>query len=155
MDTFSKILIQLLGSSHMNMRDLYRALQAKDAGISYPALGSYKSFNSVPSFDRARMILDVFGYDISDEELSEILQFSRDELKSIREEDPMFMQQGVRLSPKSFSDDINVTELRSMIDSRIADINPDNGNFNSYVTSLIKDDLIKSGYLNLGEDNNL
>ena len=58
----------------MNMRELYRALQSKDAGISYPALGSYKSFNSVPSFDRARMILDIFGYNISDEELLVLLK---------------------------------------------------------------------------------
>lgn len=155
MDTFSGIFIQLLESSDMSMRDIYRALKEKGVNISYPALAAYKSFNSVPPFDRARMILDVFGYEISDDDLSDILQYSKSELKSIREDDLPFLQQGVRLSPKSFSENINVGELRSFIEDRIQEIELENNTFNSYVTKLIKDDLTNAGYLPVGEDKSL
>lgn len=152
MDTFSSIMRQLLGSSGMTMRQLYRKLNEENSDISYPALGSYKNYDSVPSFDRARMIFDAFGYDATDDELSDILQYSRAELKTIREDDQTMIQQGVRLSPKNFSKDMKADELRSLIDDRIAELAPDINNFNSYITRLIKDDLIQSGILPLGED---
>ena len=152
MDTFSSIMRQLLESSNITMRQLYRKLNENNADISYPALGSYKNYDSVPSFDRARMIFDAFGYDATDDELSDILQYSRAELKTIREDDQTMIQQGVRLSPKNFSKDMKADELRSLIDDRIAELAPDINNFNSYITRLIKDDLIQSGLLPLGED---
>lgn len=152
MDTFSGLMRQLLDSSNMSSKQLYLVLKEKNAGISYPAIGSYKNFDSVPSFDRAKKILDAFGYDIPDEELTEILEYSREELKSIRQDEQM-IQQGVRLSPKYFSKEINAAELRTMIDSRIEEISAVNGNFNSYMSWLIKRDLISAGYLFLGEDN--
>ena len=152
MDTFSRIMRQLLESSGITMRQLYRKLIEMNSDISYPALGSYKNYDSVPSFVRARMILDAFGYEVTDEELSEILQYSRAELKTIREDDQTMIQQGVRLSPRNFSKNMKADELRSMIDQRIAELGPDISNFNSYITWLIKDDLMQSGLLPLGED---
>ena len=83
----------------------------------------------------------------------DILQYSRDELKTIRQ-DEQTIQQGVRLSPKFFSDNINAAELRTMIDSRIEEITTVNGNFNSYISWLIKNDLTSAGYLFPEEDNN-
>ena len=40
-----------------------------------------------------------------------------------------------------------------MIDKRIEEIPDVNGNFNSYISWLIKNDLVNGGYLFLGEDN--
>ena len=71
----------------------------------------------------------------------------------MREDDSSVMSQGVRLSPKAFSSEINAYELKELIDQRIADVFSGNGNFNSYVTKLIKDDLIESNILTRGEDN--
>ena len=153
MDTFSGLIRQLLESSNMTARQLFRILQDRNTDISYPAIGSYKNYDSVPSFDRARAILDALEYEISDEDLADILQYSRDELKTIRQ-DEQTIQQGVRLSPKFFSDNINAAELRTMIDSRIEEITTVNGNFNSYISWLIKNDLTSAGYLFPEEDNN-
>ena len=47
----------------------------------------------------------------------------------------------------------HIYELKELIDQRIADVFSGNGNFNSYVTKLIKDDLIESNILTRGEDN--
>ena len=41
-----------------------------------------------------------------------------------------------------------------MIDSRIEEITTVNGNFNSYISWLIKNDLMSAGYLFPEEDNN-
>lgn len=140
-------------SSDMTARQLFRILRDRNVDISYPAIGSYKNYDSVPSFDRARAILDALEYEISDDDLSEILQYSRDELKEIRQ-DEQTVQQGVRLSPKFFSGNINAAELRTMIDSRIEELTSVNGNFNSYISWLIKNDLTNAGYLFPEEENN-
>lgn len=140
-------------SSNMTARQLFRILRDRNVDISYPAIGSYKNYDSVPSFDRARAILDALEYEISDDDLSEILQYSRDELKEIRQ-DEQTVQQGVRLSPKFFSGNINAAELRTMIDSRIEELTSVNGNFNSYISWLIKNDLTNAGYLFPEEENN-
>ncbi len=153
MDTFSGLMRQLLESSNMTARQLYRILRDRNEDISYPAIGSYKNYDSVPSFDRARAILDALEYEISDDDLSEILQYSRDELKTIRQ-DEQTVQQGVRLSPKFFSANINAAELRTMIDGRIEELTSVNGNFNSYISWLIKNDLTDAGYLFPEEENN-
>ena len=137
----------------MTARQLFRILRDRNVDISYPAIGSYKNYDSVPSFDRARAILDALEYEISDDDLSEILQYSRDELKEIRQ-DEQTVQQGVRLSPKFFSGNINAAELRTMIDSRIEELTSVNGNFNSYISWLIKNDLTNAGYLFPEEENN-
>ena len=153
MQTFSVILIQLLQGYNMKMSTLHKRLEEAGAGISYPSLAAYKNFDSVPTFDRARRILDALGYEISDEALTEVLEYSRKELKLMREDDSSVMSQGVRLSPKAFSSEINAYELKELIDQRISDVFSGNGNFNSYVTKLIKDDLIESNILTRGEDN--
>ncbi len=137
----------------MTARQLFRILRDRNVDISYPAIGSYKNYDSVPSFDRARAILDALEYEISDDDLSEILQYSRDELKEIRQ-DEQTVQQGVRLSPKFFSGNINAAELRTMIDSRIEELTSVNGNFNSYISWLIKNDLTNAGYIFPEEENN-
>ena len=151
MDTFSNLLMQLLNASDMKTKDLFRILEERGSGISYPALGAYKNFNSVPPFDRAKMILDALNYDISDEDLTSILQFSRDELKRFREDDQSVLQQGIRLSPAYYDKDIDALALREIIERRAIEVLPDAGNFNSYVNKLIKDDLLQAGYLREGK----
>lgn len=152
MDTFSTLMMQLLAGSNMKMMDIFRILESKNAGISYPSLAAYKNFNAVPSFDRARMILDALDFSISDEELTEMLQFSRDELKRYREDDQKIMQQGLRLQPSYYDKDINAPELREIIEKRALEVLPETGNFNSYVNKLIRDDLIQAGYIREGTE---
>ena len=138
---------QLLESSNYSVRDLHQKLAEAGSSISYPALAAYKNYYSVPPFDRARTILNVFEYDIPDTALAEVLQYSREELKSLREDNYEVIQQGLRIQAYQFGGSLNAVQIRDLIDERIAELFDDNGNFNSYVLYLIKNDLIESGYL--------
>lgn len=147
MDSFSVVLRQLIDYSELSMRDLAAELKQSGSNISYPALAAYKNYYSVPPFDRARQILDMFQYEISDDELIAMLEYSRSELKSMREDNYSVIQQGLRIPASQFGQSYNAIQVRDIIDQRIEELLPENGNFNAYVTYLIKNDLIMSGYL--------
>ena len=150
--TFSTLLTQLVDESEDSLRKtalkLQNRLNAQNSSInmSYQTLAAYRNFTSVPSFERAATILDFFNYQIDSQRLTEILDYSRMELKKINEEKDI--RQGIRLNPKNFKDNFSATELEIIIKQRINEIyGNENGSINSYVTDLIKNDLISSGYL--------
>ena len=145
--TFSSLFTQLLMSSNESVRDLYRSLQNEGNEISYPSLVSYKNFNALPTFDRARYILNHYNYPLSDNELTEMLDYSRQELKEYRMDNSKVYQRGIRLSPAFFDDELTVQGLERLIEQRSIEIDPDSGNINQYIGKLIKDDLIKNAYL--------
>lgn len=145
--SFSTLLIQLFqGDDTISQRELCRRLKANGTPVSYAAVSSYKAFETVPSYERARAILDVFGYQISQKELMDILDYSRETLKGFKQDDRKDMRQGVRLVPSKFKEGLSADELDNMITRRYSELNIEN-NFNSYVTYLIYNDLKNSGYL--------
>lgn len=146
--TFSTLFTQLLNASEMNVSQLYRELKKNNINISYQALAAYKAFDTVPKFEKAAEILNYFDYNKSDSELTEILNYSRSELKNYKAQERKDIRQGIRLTPSSFAEDITADELDVMIQKRINELS-ENGDhsFNSYVSSLIKKDLQEQGYL--------
>lgn len=145
--TFSSLLLQLLVSSNETVRDLYRALSYSGNEISYPSLVSYKNFDAIPSFDRAKNILNYYNYLITDDDLVEILDYSRQELKEYRLDNAKYYQRGIRLSPSFFSEDLTVRGLEQLIEQRSVEVDSESGNINQYIARLIKDDLVKNAYL--------
>lgn len=143
--TFSALLTQLLSSSDMALTDLYHRMRKQGSSISYQALASYKAFDSVPRFERAAEILRCFKYDIEEDHLQEILDFSRRQIRILKAEERKYVQKGIRLSPSYFSDDLNADELEIILNKRMQEIGTDS--INSYIAKLIKIDLIKSGYI--------
>ena len=149
--TFSSLFTQLLVSSDESVRDLYRSLLNDGYEISYPSLVSYKNFNALPTFDRARNILNHYNYPLSDSELAEMLDYSRQELKEYRMDNSKIYQRGIRLSPSFFDDELSVQGLERLIERRAIEVDPASGNINQYISKLIKEDLIKSAYLKEGK----
>ena len=145
--TFSSLFIQLLSSSNETVRSLYRDLRNTGNEISYPSLVSYKNFNALPTFDRARLILNHYNYPLSDLELREMLEYSRQELKDFRLDNSKYYQRGIRLSPSFFGDTLSVQGLELMIEQRTLEVDPEGGSINQYISKLIKDDLIRNAYL--------
>ena len=142
--TFSSLFIQLLSSSEMSLRKVHQLLNDT---ISYPALSSYKNFNTVPPLDRARAILNVFNYPISDDELLEILAYSKKELKEYNEDDDKLYRKSIRIVPSDIQANLTRQALEQIITSRVLDVDPENGNINKYITELIKKDLYENSYL--------
>lgn len=150
--TFSILLAQLVEESEESLRQIAKKIQNKlndqnsSVKISYQALAAYRNYTSVPSFERAVIIMNYFNYPIDNKQLTEILDYSRSELKKMNEEKDI--RQGIRLSPKNFEKGMSVMELELIIKQRITEIyGENNGSINSYITDLMKNDLISSGYI--------
>lgn len=142
---FSILLRQLMESENMKLKDLYEKLQGAGAQISYPTLSTYRKGNSVPSFRKAKQIVQLFDYPISDEELQDDLLFSKEVLHDQREENPDYIQRSVRIKPELFG--MNADSLQLVLRQRITDLYGDEGNLNRYFNDLIKNDLVSSGFI--------
>lgn len=145
--TFSMLMTQLLEESNMSVAELHREMQQAEINISYPTLAAYKNFTVVPTYERALVILNFFNYKMQNDDLIKMLDHSRNEIKKMRITDKSSIRQGIQLSAKYFSSSLSGLDLDIMITRRINELYDHNGNMSSYVTDLIKKDLIESGYL--------
>lgn len=143
--TFSAMLNQIMNASHINLRKAHKLLQENGVSISYSSLAAYKAFTAVPSYERAQEVLRAFDYELSDEELMEVLLYSRSELKEYREDARQYLNKGFRMNPKYFAENMTSDDLELLIDRRIDETGE--GTLNSYVSRLVKEDLIRSGLL--------
>ena len=155
MIAFAALLSQLVDESGMSNRkvalDIQKKLKEQNSNISlsYPSFFAYRNFTMVPSFEKASIIVDYFNYDITNEELSSILEYSRNELKKLKEDDNKDIRQGIRINPSNFSKNLSTSELEILIKNRIDELyGEDKGSLNAYINDLIKSDLIKYGYIN-------
>lgn len=144
--TFSSLITQLMEQMDFSTKDTCKFLSDKGIDIPYSTFASYKSFDTVPSINRAKQILDTFNYEIGDEELREMIQYSKEENRKLKESNG-YVQTGIRLATKQFSNDIDSEQLQVMITQRANELIENQPSINSYVTYLIKKDLIDSGYL--------
>lgn len=141
MVTFSILLTQIAEEENMNMREMLKFLQDKGVDVSYTSLTSYRSFRSIPSYDVSKAILEAFGYETDN--LPDILENSRKELKNYKEDVSNKLVRTIRVSPDDLgletSEDINI-----ILSQRASTLNK---NVNEYIIDLIKNDLAKSGYI--------
>ena len=147
--TFATVFGQILAASDMSLRQAHAYLEERGVQVPYQTLSAYKTFSAVPAYDRALDILKAFDYEIADEDLSELLQYSATELKQYREDARKYLNRGVRINPKFFSEDMTSDDLEFIINQRIEESG--DGTLNTYLMRLIKEDLTKNGFL--GEEN--
>lgn len=146
--TFSGLLAQLMsGNGISTIKELHHYLQSKGFHISYPALAAYGAFTSVPSFEKAKEILSLLGYTLSGDELSEILSYSRSELRLNKKDSQSSFSMGLRIPPKYIDENMTVDQLAMALQLRAKDLYQDSGNITLYISGLIKKDLIESGYI--------
>lgn len=141
--TFSSLFTQILNASNMNLREAHALLADKDVNVPYSSLSAYKTFAAVPTYDRALNMLRAFEYKISNDELIEILAYSKSQLSNLRDDTRQYFNKGVRINPENISEGLSSEELARMIEQRIADLSE--SNFNTYIAKLIKDDLYNCG----------
>lgn len=142
--TFSVLMTQLYDESDFKtVKELSDQLGEQGYPIKYTTLMSYKKFEVVPPFEKARQIMDTFGYDISDDRLREILDYSRTELKNINSS-RRYLQRGFRLNPRHFKKDMTVEQLEQRISERADVLFGDNATINMYIEYLIKKDMEES-----------
>lgn len=139
--TFSVLMTQLYEESDFKtMKELSDALSESGAPIKYTTLMSYKKFEVVPPFEKAKQIVRTFEYDLPDDDLQKILDYSRSELKAINSS-RRYLQRGFRLNPRHFRKDMTVEQLEQRISERADTLFGDNATINMYIEYLIKKDM--------------
>ena len=80
--TFSELINERINEGmHNANRMIVNSLANKNVNVSMRAMQKYRKGERIPSFLIAKEILKIANVDISDSDLSEILENSRNELK--------------------------------------------------------------------------
>lgn len=139
--TFATLMTQLFDESDFKtMREFHSAMVSSGAPVNYTTLMSYKKFDVVPSFEKAKAIIQEFNYQISDEDLRKVLLYSQQELRRIKQS-RKYIQRGIRLNPRHFGSDMNPEKLERRMQERAEELFGDKATLNMYLEFLIKNDL--------------
>jgi hypothetical protein len=127
-------------SDFKTMREFHSAMVGSGTPVNYTTLMSYKKFDVVPSFEKAKAIIQEFNYQISDEDLRKVLLYSQQELRRIKQS-RKYIQRGIRLNPRHFGSDMNPEKLERRMQERAEELFGDKATLNMYLEFLIKNDL--------------
>lgn len=130
------------------VKNLTIFLNENGYSVSYLTVKKYMNNRSVPSFEKAKIILETLGYDsMSNEELLECIEYSSNNVESMTKYNGL--RTTILLNPKQIDEELDVDEFKELINERIAQIFTDNsdmpinkrGNsFSKYLLYLIKQD---------------
>ena len=94
----------------------------------------------VPTFETCERILHTLGFQLSMQDMQEIVQYSK--RTYLENKEPVTLQKGLRISPSAIMENCSVYQLENMLHARIEQLYGADGNFNKYVSDLIKNDLM-------------
>jgi hypothetical protein len=143
--TFSALMLQLMQASSTALKQLFESLKQNGSSITYTSLSAYKTGTVIPPFEKASEILKVFGYEMSQDDLTSVLSYSRQELKNYKDETGTSHSQGIRILPSIFGEEYSSAQIMSRVDQRVNE--GGFGNINNYINHLIKKDLVENNYM--------
>lgn len=146
--TYSFLLSSLLEQNdYSSVKSFYMSKESQ-LPVSYSTFSNYVNGNLVPTFERAREILNIFDAELSAEDLTDVLELSKRALKDI-DRNEKYIQHGVRMNCEEFG--TSKVMLERCIQMRSEELTGKTKSFNAYVCMLIKKDLEVSGMLKGGE----
>ena len=142
-DCFSSILTYAMDQYMVGGTRLSEILKDRGLDISKKRISDYMNSVRTPSFEKARAMLNVLEYPISDEQLIDALDKNR---KFIKEEayfvsDSRETIKSVRLKFKNILPELYPEETSTLLDERIEMLFGDKKAFSSYIQKLIGKDL--------------
>lgn len=152
-NTFGYLIDRLLSDRDISLTYLHRELNNLGVNVTYPSLYSYLNLTHCPSNEIAKKIVRCEKLSISDSELAEILEATRQSIKEIKEETELNeLVVNLKIKPEQIDDryknnsfllkkDIKERINELMPDKKINKQNKDLENISAYVTYLIKKDL--------------
>ena len=146
--TYSFLLSNLLEQSDYSSVKSFYLSKENQLPVSYSTFSNYVNGNLVPTFERAKEILNTFDADMSAEDLTDVLNFSKRALKDI-DRNEKYIQHGVRMNCEEFG--TSKVMLERFLQMRSEELTGKTKSFNAYVCMLIKKDLEASGMLKGGE----
>lgn len=163
--TFNRILSQILEDEELNLTQYCKEINDLGVNITYPCLYSYYCGYTVPGFSKAKKILKASKIKYSNEELEEILEYSKKISTENNSEESRVMTLTLKIKPKLISKNFesNPLGLKSIIKLRsnelfsdkdlLTQFSAENKNkLSSYIAYLIKKDLIENKLIKEEED---
>lgn len=136
---FSDLLYSLVrGSGYKTLKDAVRDMNRNGISVSYPTVAAYGNRSTCPRLNTAVEILNFFGFEASAEQIEDLLQRSRSELKK-NISDEKSINAGIRIPVARFNMDKGMLELT--IKRRAEELLGEDASLNSYIIELIAMDL--------------
>ena len=149
--TFGGLLTQLVNEQTRTLAASKRMMEEKGLNISYPTLLSYKNGRIVPSYETAREILKSFNYNLPYTELSQLLSYSREQVKDLNSDDQKYFQTSLRINPNLVEEGMTASRLETILNERAGELfsdpelsssfNVGNRKLSAYISYLIQKDL--------------
>lgn len=143
---FDEILSLAMTDAGLGCMSFEEILKEKGIEVSFKTISAYMRGARVPSYERAKALLDILGVPIKEEELIELLERSREKVKQQKkyfteEETEIRRTITIRIKPKNISPELSAYQGMRVLEDRIRDLFGDENKFSDYVKMLIVKDL--------------
>lgn len=144
--TFGELIWTTMQGINVGCVKLSNSPEVKKLGIKFQAVSAYARDTQVPSYERARAILNELGIEMSEEELLDLLAYSRTRLK---ERNEFFYGENkeirkkitLRIKPETIAHGLSAYEAERMLNQRVAMLAGDESKFSEYIKTLIIKDM--------------
>jgi len=112
--------------------------------INFRRISDYKNGNHTPTYDRAKQMLNVLEYDISEEELLDALKENRENIKEQEEylnSESKEIRRTIRIKLKRLIPGVEPEEAERFLTERIEELFGEGNQISNYIQSLISKDL--------------
>lgn len=164
--TFSTVLREIMFDEDMNLKEFYNQINNLNLKIGYTTLYNYYSGITVPSVTIAKNILKKAHYNISDIELEELLEYSKQFNQNEGNDNKKILRLNLKIKPDLISKEYEMKPeaLRTVIELRSKELFTNKefmrmfdvdgkGKISAYIAYLIKKDLEENDIVK-GEKNN-
>lgn len=165
--TFDTLIHRILQERDINLTKLYKELADLGLNITYPSLYAYYTGTTVPPYSMAKQILKLARYQLSNDDLEQVLAYSKKVNKAENKEKNNELHINLKIKPKNIHSDYknNADGLKTIIEMRADELfgNDDEissasaggkRKISSYLSYLIKKDLEENGFIESEDKNN-
>lgn len=142
---FFQILQEAMTFTGNNTKSLERLLQENDIDdINFRRISDYVNGQYTPPYTKAKHLLDVLGYSMSEEELVASLDANKEYIKEMsfyKKEKKSEYQTSIRLRLKNILPNREPEYVQFMLENRIMDLYGQDGKLSIYIQDLIATDL--------------
>ena len=142
---FYQILQEAMAFTENNMKSLERLLQENGIeDINFRRISDYVNGQYTPPYTKAKHLLDVMGYSMTEEELVGSLEANKEYIKEMsfyKKEKKSEYQTSIRLKLKNILPNREPEYVQFMLESRIKELYGLDGKLSIYIQDLIATDL--------------
>ena len=141
---FHEFLYNLMMKKGLNTNSMSALLTSLGLQIDRSAIHSYIGCTRIPSFQRAKQILELLECDVSDDDLLLMLKISGEEKATEKYGSQKYLMTGIRIPYKNLTDnEMPPSKVAYILNQRIHEVSKliNGDGISAYITALIKLDI--------------